>query len=95
MGSRRPWGWRKTILEDAIKGFFEIYKVNVQLSLQFCALLIDVSQGVYLFNASLPFQNPLARWIMIFARILLGTDNREMPLQLLQYSGLLSSGSSR
>ena len=41
------------------------------------------------------FKNPLARWIMIFARILLGTDNREMPLQLLQYSGLLSSGSSR
>ena len=31
-----------------------------------------------------PFKNPLARWIMIFARILLGTDNREMPLQLLQ-----------
>lgn len=58
VGSRRPWGWRKTILEDAIKGFFEIYKVNVQLSLQFCALLNDVSQGVYLFNASLPFQKP-------------------------------------
>ena len=53
-----PWGWQKTILEDAIKGFFEIYKVIVQLSLQFCALLNDVSQGVYLFNASLPFQKP-------------------------------------
>ena len=46
----------KTISVDAIKGFFEIYKVDVQLSQPFCALLNDVSQAEYLVYAPPPFR---------------------------------------
>ena len=48
----------KTILVDAIKDFFEIYKVDVQLSWPFCALLSDVSDTEYLVYAPLPFKKP-------------------------------------
>ena len=52
----------KTISVDAIKGFFEIYKVDVQLSQPFCALLNDVSQAEYLVYAPLPFRKSDARF---------------------------------
>ena len=45
----------KTISVDAIKGFVEIYKVDVQLSLSFSVLLNDVFQGEYLVYESSSF----------------------------------------
>ena len=65
VGSRMPWGCAKDHLGGRYQRLFQIYKVDVQLSLSFCALLNDVFEGEWSMNP-LPLRKPpcsfLDRW---------------------------------
>ena len=87
----------QTLSVHAVKSLLKVYKVDAKLSLPLCALLCDVRKvkicSVHLF----PFWDPACsllncwstvsaiRWMMILARILLGTDSKVIPRQLLQF----------
>ena len=76
----------------AVERLLEVYTIHIQLSLPLCALFNDVAECEDLISTSSTFHETglfLSQCsdiclMMTLARILLGTDNKVIPLQLLQ-----------
>ena len=80
---------------DAVNGFFKVYTMYTQFSLPFCALMVFLRvkmwsvQPLSFRNSACSFLSTLStaadnRFIIILQNILLETDSRVMPRQLLQ-----------